>query len=537
MESLQGAAALLHKVEVDAGVAADELLLSALRPVDTATAPLAPPSSPRSPVRSLRKAGRQHAGRDGFGRRQARAAGQPDRRRDRRSGNSFRRLGDRLRSGGAADLRGGRARLARRRRDRRAGRRRADPQPDPDRRAGRRRGRPRRPRTRRVGRGGGRRRRPRLPCDGRPDRAVLRAGTRSRRRFSTSASSPANWRIPRRSPSPAGPDRPIRLPSTTTTSTAPSTAGVVRYTPAQAHSVLRLAPPGNVVAVRLRVDSDRRAGNRGRRRLLHRPRRRSTTGRGCGAVSPTRAAPSSRCWPPTSSPTRRRRCRTSPDGRTHRSPPSPRRPRSARGTTPGLPPDTVVCDIGGGTIDLIGCGSRRDGGRCGRGDHHRRGAGARHPARARRAGQADTCAAGRGSARRARGGRPAAVPGQPGAGRRDRPAVHARKCRSGAVLQQAGGRGVAQSAPGDQTGDGRGQHRPRHAGLRRTAHRTGTGRGRGARRRTAPHGRRIAALDPGCGGTGQHRRRARPAVRGGVRARSPLRAQGLPSHANLGARA
>ncbi len=55
VESLQGAAALLHKVEVDAGVVADELVLSALRPVDTATAPLAPPSSPRSPVRSLRK--------------------------------------------------------------------------------------------------------------------------------------------------------------------------------------------------------------------------------------------------------------------------------------------------------------------------------------------------------------------------------------------------------------------------------------------------------------------------------------------------
>jgi Diol dehydratase reactivase ATPase-like domain/DD-reactivating factor swiveling domain len=54
-ESLDGAAALLHRVEVDSGTAADELLLSALRPVDTATAPLAPPSSPRSPVRSLRK--------------------------------------------------------------------------------------------------------------------------------------------------------------------------------------------------------------------------------------------------------------------------------------------------------------------------------------------------------------------------------------------------------------------------------------------------------------------------------------------------
>ena len=56
-ESLEGAAALLHKMEVEVGVAADELLLSALRPVDTATAPLAPPSSPRSPVRSLRRPG------------------------------------------------------------------------------------------------------------------------------------------------------------------------------------------------------------------------------------------------------------------------------------------------------------------------------------------------------------------------------------------------------------------------------------------------------------------------------------------------
>ncbi|MCW2685140.1 MAG: diol dehydratase reactivase [Mycobacterium sp.] len=55
-ESLDGAAALLHKVEVDADVAVDELLLSALRPVDTATATIPPASSPRSPVRSLRRA-------------------------------------------------------------------------------------------------------------------------------------------------------------------------------------------------------------------------------------------------------------------------------------------------------------------------------------------------------------------------------------------------------------------------------------------------------------------------------------------------
>lgn len=54
-ESLQGAAVLLHRIEVDAGVVADELLLSALRPVDTATAPIPPAFSPSSPVRSLRR--------------------------------------------------------------------------------------------------------------------------------------------------------------------------------------------------------------------------------------------------------------------------------------------------------------------------------------------------------------------------------------------------------------------------------------------------------------------------------------------------
>ena len=53
-ESLEGAAALLHRIEVDAGVAADELLLSVLRPVDTATAPIPRAVTPRAPVRSLR---------------------------------------------------------------------------------------------------------------------------------------------------------------------------------------------------------------------------------------------------------------------------------------------------------------------------------------------------------------------------------------------------------------------------------------------------------------------------------------------------
>ncbi|MDV3123913.1 diol dehydratase reactivase [Mycobacterium sp. 21AC1] len=54
-ESLEGAAALLHRIEVDAGVRADELALSAIRPVDTETAPLAPAASPQAPVRSLRR--------------------------------------------------------------------------------------------------------------------------------------------------------------------------------------------------------------------------------------------------------------------------------------------------------------------------------------------------------------------------------------------------------------------------------------------------------------------------------------------------
>jgi hypothetical protein len=54
-DSLEGAAAVLHRLEVEADVAVDQLLLATLRPVDTSTVPLPPASSPRSPVRSLRK--------------------------------------------------------------------------------------------------------------------------------------------------------------------------------------------------------------------------------------------------------------------------------------------------------------------------------------------------------------------------------------------------------------------------------------------------------------------------------------------------
>lgn len=54
-ESLEGAAALLHRLEVDLQVRAEMLVLSAIRPVDTETAPLAPATVPHAPVRSLRR--------------------------------------------------------------------------------------------------------------------------------------------------------------------------------------------------------------------------------------------------------------------------------------------------------------------------------------------------------------------------------------------------------------------------------------------------------------------------------------------------
>ena len=54
-DSLEGAAALLHRLEVDAAVTVDEVVLAAIRPVDTATAPLAAAASPHAPVRSLRR--------------------------------------------------------------------------------------------------------------------------------------------------------------------------------------------------------------------------------------------------------------------------------------------------------------------------------------------------------------------------------------------------------------------------------------------------------------------------------------------------
>lgn len=67
VESLEGAAALLHRLEVDAQVSVDEVALATIRPVDTATAPMPPATSPRAPVRSLRRADASTPAGTGFG--------------------------------------------------------------------------------------------------------------------------------------------------------------------------------------------------------------------------------------------------------------------------------------------------------------------------------------------------------------------------------------------------------------------------------------------------------------------------------------
>ena len=201
----------------------------------------------------------------------------------------------------ARDLRGGRPGLARRRRDRRAGRRGADPQPDPGRRAGGRRGRRRRPGAGRAGGRRGRRGGPGLPRHGRPDRAVGRTAPAPRRHRRRRRILPGTGRLLGDRRHAAHRSAHHRPRPTTTTSTAPWTAHVVRYSPAQAHAVLRLAPPGCVERIRLHAVPAAAARHRRATTRSSPTCRRSTTGRGCGAVSPTPGAPSWRCSPPTRS--------------------------------------------------------------------------------------------------------------------------------------------------------------------------------------------------------------------------------------------
>lgn len=129
--------------------------------------------------------------------------------------------------------------------------------------------------------------------------------------------------------------------------------GVVRYSPAQAHSVLRLSPPGTVAEVRLQsvrtaqngiaVDdaffTDLSSIDDGAwlRRGIADARGTVVALLAADLVADAAATLEDLTGRPT------RTIATEPDAAAV----------GAR-TTPGLPPGTVVCDIGGGTIDLIG---------------------------------------------------------------------------------------------------------------------------------------------------------------------------------------
>jgi hypothetical protein len=128
---------------------------------------------------------------------------------------------------------------------------------------------------------------------------------------------------------------------------------LVRYSPAQAHSVLRLEPPGNVAAVRLRsipaaehgiaVDdaffTDLSSIDNGawlRRGVA------DTRGTVVALLAAEHAADAAATLQDL---TGRPTCTLAGE---------PEAAAVGARTTPGLPPDSVVCDIGGGTIDLIG---------------------------------------------------------------------------------------------------------------------------------------------------------------------------------------
>ena len=128
---------------------------------------------------------------------------------------------------------------------------------------------------------------------------------------------------------------------------------VVRYPPAQAHSILRLEPPGMVVRVRLRaipsaengiaVDdayfTDLASIDNGAWLRRGVAETRGTVVALLAADHVSDAAATLHVL-------------TGRPARTIASEPE----AAARGarTTPGLPPDSIVCDIGGGTIDLVG---------------------------------------------------------------------------------------------------------------------------------------------------------------------------------------
>jgi hypothetical protein len=129
----------------------------------------------------------------------------------------------------------------------------------------------------------------------------------------------------------------------------------VRYSPAQAHSVLRLAPPGNVVEVRLQSVKTARDGlgvddafftdltaiddGAWLRRGVADTRGTVVALLAADLVADAAATLQDLTGHPT------RTIASEPDATA-----------AGAATTPGLPPGTVVCDIGGGTVDLIGPG-------------------------------------------------------------------------------------------------------------------------------------------------------------------------------------
>ena len=296
---------------------------------------------------------------------------------------------------------------------------------------------------------------------------------------------------------------------------------LVRYTPAQAHSVLRLAPPGNVAAVRLRaiptaergiaVDdaffTDLSSIDNGawlRRGVA------DTRGTVVALLAADLVADAAATLHDIT-------------GRpTHTIATEPEAAAVGAGTTPGMPPNTVVCDIGGGTIDLVGAG---------------------RAVTAAGAGEAITTAVAR-------------VLGIPRALAERVKRTPAVRVEGPHVAHEEDGRRLFLDSPATADAIGRLCTRG-SAGLVPFSNKLAAEEWRSLRLAikqetvAANIARAMLAFDepptalllagggalddellrtvgeslrsdPGCGGKGQHRRRARPAVRGGVRARSSL---------------
>ena len=477
-ESLEGAAALLHKLEIDATVAVDQLVLATLRPVDTSTVPLPPASSPRSPVRSLRR---------------------PDARTPAGAGSA---VGRHVRLVDlASDVIDGPAIIS------------VDSATDFE------------VAAREISDGASRGWhiagviaeqddavliRNRIPIDvpvvdevdldglepgvlvavevvaeGRAYRALadpiaLSAAMHLGQdqihhvaEFTRElADSPAIAVTPRTGP--------VQAPAADDNYVDCSIDGeVMRYPPAQAHSILRLEPPGGVVSVPIGAIPTAEHGmadddafftdlasiDNGAwlRRGVADARGTVVALLAAEHVSDAAATLAELTGRPAHT------IATEPEA-------------SARGarTTPGLPPDSIVCDIGGGTIDVVG--AHRTVIAAGAGETIIIAvSGARHSARPRGAGETHAGAACREPAHRPRGRWASGVLRPRGSPRCDRLAVHPRKWRSRAVFGQTGRRRVAQSAAGHQTGNRRRQHRPMYASLRPTSDSARAGRRRSAR--------------------------------------------------------